>query len=132
MRIKGIDLYNYIQSNGYKDKNNYLIKSNSYGGIWINIPFTKLKLVGKIDKDIMKNSGVGGSGNSKFSRTEMLEWFPNHKKLDPNKMNTKGMIGEMLMKEYFEKKDMVIRVEKPENIYSSIDMILTIKREEVK
>ena len=47
-------------------------------------------------------------------------------------MNTKGMIGEMLMKEYFEKKDMVIRVEKPENIYSSIDMILTIKREEVK
>ena len=109
-----------------------LIKSNSYGGIWINIPFTKLKLVGKIDKDIMKNSGVGGSGNSKFSRTEMLEWFPNHKKLDPNKMNTKGMIGEMLMKEYFEKQDGVIRVEKPENIYSSIDMVLTVKRGEVK
>ena len=132
MRIKGIDLYNYIQINGYKDKNNSLIKSNSYGGMWINIPFTKLLTVGQIDKNIMKNSGVGGSGNSKFSRTEMLEWFPNSKKLDPNKMNTKGMIGEMLMKEYFQKKDIVIKVEKPEDIYASIDMILTVKRGEVK
>ena len=132
MRIKGIDLYNYIQSNGYKDKNNNLIKSNPYGGMWINIPFYKLKLVGQIDKDVMKKSGVGGTGTSMFSRTDMLEWFPNKKKLDPNKMNTKGMIGEMLMKEYFEKQDRVTKVEKPEDIYSSVDIVLTVKRKEVK
>ena len=100
--------------------------------MWINIPFYKLKLVGQIEKNVMKKSGIGGSGTSMFSRTDMLEWFPNKKKLDPNKMNTKGMIGEMLMKEYFEKQDRVTKVEKPEDIYSSVDIVLTVKRKEVK
>ena len=129
-RIKGKDLYNYINEKGYKDKNNAVIKSNKRGDMWINIPFSKLKLVGYIDKDKMKKSGIGGTGNSIFSRTDMLEWYPSNYKLDSNKMNTKGMIGEMIMKEYFESQERVIEVEKPEDIYNPVDMILTIKEKD--
>ena len=129
-RIKGKDLYNYINEKGYKDKNNAVIKSNKRGDMWINIPFSKLKLVGQIDKDKMKDSGINGTGTSKYSRTDMLEWYPSNYKLDSNKMNTKGMIGEMIMKEYFESQERVIEVEKPEDIYNPVDMILTIKEKD--
>ena len=129
-RIKGKDLYNYINEKGYKDKNNAVIKSNKRGDIWINIPFSKLKLVGQIDKDKMKDSGINGTGTSKYSRTDMLEWYPSNYKLDTNKMNSKGTTGEMLMRDYFQSQERVLKVQKPEDIYSSIDMILTIKEKD--
>ena len=129
-RIQGKDLYNYINEKGYKDKNNIVIKSNKRGDMWINIPFSKLKLVGQIDKDKMKDSGINGTGTSKYSRTDMLEWFPSGAKLDTNKMNSKGTTGEMLMRDYFNAEERVLKVEKPEDIYSSIDMILTIKEKD--
>ena len=40
------------------------------------------------------------------------------------------MIGEMIMKEYFESQERVIEVEKPEDIYNPVDMILTIKEKD--
>ena len=129
-RIKGKDLYNYINEKGYKDKNNAVIKSNKRGDMWINIPFSKLKLVGQIDKDKMKDSGINGTGTSKYSRTDMLEWYPSNYKLDTNKMNSKGTTGEMLMRDYFQSQERVLKVQKPEDIYSSIDMILTIKEKD--
>ena len=129
-RIQGKDLYNYINEKGYKDKNNAVIKSNKRGDMWINIPFSKLKLVGQIDKDKMKDSGINGTGTSKYSRTDMLEWYPSNYKLDTNKMNSKGTTGEMLMRDYFQSQERVLKVQKPEDIYSSIDMILTIKEKD--
>ena len=129
-RIQGKDLYNYINEKGYKDKNNAVIKSNKRGDMWINIPFSKLKSVGQIDKDKMKDSGINGTGISKYSRTDMLEWYPSNYKLDTNKMNSKGTTGEMLMRDYFQSQERVLKVQKPEDIYSSIDMILTIKEKD--
>jgi hypothetical protein len=129
-RIKGIDLYNYIHDIGYKDKNNPLIKTNSWGGVWINIPISKLKRVGRIDKDIMKKSGIGGTGNSKFSSEGLFNFYPSNFKFDTNKANTKGITGEMIMAKYFDSQERVIKVKKPENIYSPVDMILTLKEKD--
>ena len=127
-RIKGIDLYNYIHEMGHRHPTNPLIKTNRWGGMWLNIPIKKLKKVGRIDKDIMKNSGIGGTGNSKFSEGKgLLNFYPSNHKFDTNKANTRGIIGERIMTEYFNSQDRVIKVKKPENPYSPIDMILTLK-----
>ena len=129
-RMKGLDLYKYIQNFGYKDKTNKKLHIDKYGSTWLNIPLSSMKQVGQIDKNIMKDSGINGQGTSKYSRTDMLEWFPSGAKKDKNKMNTKGNTGEMLMRDYFQSQERVLKVQKPEDIYSPIDMILTIKEKD--
>jgi len=126
-RMKGLDLYKYIQNFGYKDKTNSRIRTDKYGNTWLNIPFTEMKKVGQIDKNIMKDSGINGQGVSMYGRSDQLEWYRSGAKRDPNKMNSKGTTGEMLMRDYFNKQERVLKVEKPANIYSPVDMILTIK-----
>ena len=129
-RMKGLDVYKYIQKIGYKDKTNKKLHMDKYGSTWLNIPLNEMKKVGQIDKSIMKDSGINGQGVSMYGRSEQLEWYRSGAKKDKNKMNTKGNTGEMLMRDYFNKQERVLKVEKPEDIYSSIDMILTIKEKD--
>ena len=129
-RMKGLDLYKYIQNFGYKDKTNSRIRTDKYGSTWLNIPLSSMKQVGQIDKNIMKDSGINGQGTSMYGRSEQLEWYRSGAKKDTNKMNSKGNTGEMLMRDYFQSQERVLKVQKPEDIYSPIDMILTIKEKD--
>ena len=100
-------LKEYIDNNRHNKK---LIKEDKFvkGKFRIIIPLEMLTEVGRIDEKTMLESGITGTGTSDYSTVgNNVAKTSYAKSIDSGSVSKKGTTGEWLMKQYFEKQDIV-------------------------